>query len=535
MRNWSLIRLAIACVLASPAAFGQAAPIAPIEQAVLARDAFSTGILDRSAGALGSDLWRGADPGSLALLLGMAPPRPSGPAIGAAMRRVLLSAGEAPAGSPPALGGAKLIALARAGFAEEARQVESLAAPSMNDPARMEAMATADILSGDTAAACDRGRRVTAGLENPFWVRLRVVCYAASNELDAAELALGILRESERLGDSDEEILAPLAAGGLLKAPAAPVDAVHYAALKAMKAPIDGGLLEKAHGGVIKAVAKDPQTEWSARIYAANRAAAMGVLSAGDLRTIFDAAPANVVKGFAEIKEMNSPELLRDRTARIAAEISGAVDFPDLVAKSMIYSEELRGAEGVILSAREAAEIALARIVIGDAVGAERWLAFAGADAARGAPDNQLMRFISIVEIFSVLDPAAADRVSNAANVSIKPPRGELQSARATSPSLAPVVAAAIAAAHLNSEGEAALAAIAASDDAAAGDPVAEALIAPSLRAAGLGDLSRRRDVERAIAALFRTETETAVKVQSAAPVQDAGGMRPRLKPKRSI
>lgn len=530
--------LAAVGVLAASAAYGQAAPLAPIEQVALSRDAFSTGLLDRDAGALGSDLWRGADAQSLFLLLRMAPARPSSPAVGALMRRVLLSSGDGPQGATAALGGAKLKALARAGFIDEARQVESLAAGANTDPASLEAMAIADILSGDTTAGCGRARRVTAGLDNDFWIRLRVVCYAASNELDAAELALGILRENGRLGEIDDALLSPLASGVKLKAPVAPVDAVHFAALKAMGVPVGGGFPKGADGGVVKAVAKDESVDWPTRLAAAREAVALGIMSGAELQSIYGAAPAEAVGRYREIRAMSAPELLRDRLGVVASEIAAATDFDSLFALSALYSDEIRDAEGALVPSREAQSLALARLAQGDAVGAERWLSSAAAEIARGVPDEQAMDFIDLVGILGELEPAGAQRVAAAANVAVAPPRVEPASAAAApSVDLAPVVAAAIDAARQESTGQAALAALAASGAAANGDPIAAAVLGPALRAAGLSDIVRRRAVEAAIAAMYpgAPAPGAAIAITPAtAPATGPDALKPRLKPKRS-
>lgn len=527
------LTLAAAVPLAATAAYGQAAPLAPIEQAALAKDAFSTGLLDRNGGAMGSDLWRGADARSVAALLKMAPTRPASPAIGALMRRVLLSAGDAPQGATAALGGAKLKALASAGFIDEARQVESLASGANADPQSLEAMAVADISSGDTTAACGRARRVTAGLDNDFWVRLRVVCYAASNELDAAELALGILRENGRLGEIDVALLEPLASGGKLKAPVAPVDVIHFAALKAMGVPFSGQLLARADGGVVKAVARDDAADWPTRLSAARRAVSMGIMSGGELETIYAAAPADAVGRYRDIRAMSAPELLRDRTSVVATEIENATDFETLIAYSALYADDIRDAEGVLLPGDEAQSLALALLALGDAVGAERWLSAVATEIARGVPDEQAMKFIELVGVLGELEPAGAQRVAAAANVSLTPPRLEQANAAAPSANLAPIVAAAIDAARRAAAGEAALAALAASDAAARGDPIAEAMMAPALRAAGLSDIARRRAVEAAIAA-FRPGAPALGEALATTPAAAPEGLKPRLKPKRS-
>ena len=439
-------------------------------------------------------------------------------------------------GATAALGGAKLKALVRAGFINEARQIESLAANASTDPESIEAMAVADILSNDADAACGKARRVTEGLDNSFWVRLRVVCYASSNELDAAELALGILRENGRLGDADEALLTPLASGGKLKSPVAPVDAVQFAAMKAMGAPIGGGFPARANGGVVMAVANDAAIDWPVRLTAARRAVAMGIMSGAELSAHYAAAPAGAVGRYGEIRAMSAPELLRDRAGLIAAEIAAATDVESLFALSALYAEDIRAAEGALFPASEAQSFALARLAQGDAVGAERWLSAAAAEVVRGVPEEQAMGFIDLVGVLGELEPAGAQRIAAAANISPAAPRLDPASAASASSKLAPVVSAAIDAAHRGSAGEAALAALAASGAAADGDPVAEAIMAPALRAAGLSDIARRRAVEALIAARYPADAPAPVSAPPppASPASmTTGALEPRLKPKR--
>lgn len=508
-------------------AFAQTAPIAPVEQAALAKDAFATGLLDRESGALPLDLWRGASKESLAFLLGALPSRPTSPAIGSAMRRVLLSPGESP-GNAAALGGAKLKALVRMGLVEEAREIEALAAGAAGDPASVEAMAIADLLSNDQTAACEKGRRVDSSRDTPFWMRLRVLCYAASNELDAAELALGILGETGRLGDVDRTLFVPLASGGKPKAPVAPVDAVHLAALKTMKMPISAALLDRAEAGVVASLARDASADWPTRLDAARRAASMGAMSAADLKALYAAAPAAAAPAFAAISAMTGPEFLRDKAGRIAAEIAAARSFENLYAAALLYTDDLRAVEGAIVPVGEAASFALARLAVGDAVGAERWLAGVAPAMRQGASDEEVMRFIDLTGVLGALEPAAGGRVAAAANVSIGPLRAAAPTPGAGSADLARLVGAAIETAANGAVGGSALAALAASSGAAQGEAVAAEIERRSFAAAGLDDVVRRLKVEQAIRALYPENAAA-----SASPAAAADGRTPRLKPKR--
>ncbi len=513
-------------------AFAEMAPLAPVERSSLAKDALSTGLLGRDGGALPADLWTGADSRNLAFLLGAAPSRPASPAIGDALRRVLLSPGDAPADATPALGGAKLKALVRAGFIEEAREIESLAEGAGKDAASIEAMAIADLLSNDTGAACDKGRRVTAAKDTPFWVKLRVVCYAANNELDAAELALGILRENGSLSATDEALLAPLASGGKPKAPLAIENALHFAAMKAMKAPIDAGLLGAADAGVLVALAGDASADWRSRLDAGKRAAATGAFNGAKLKALHDAAPADAAGAYRQIRAMTAPELLRDKAGRIAAELAAAAGFVDLYAAALLYADDIRALEGAIVPEKEAMSFALARLAAGDAVGAERWLLSAAPAMVRGLPEDQSMRFIDLVGVLAALEPAAASRVAAASNVAISAPRLPVSAGSEASRMMAPIVAAAIDGAAKGVVGQSALAALAASSAAVKGDPVADAVLQRSLGAAGLGDIARRLVVEEAIAAMAPTAAAAPLTpAATAAPVSDR--LTPRLKPKR--
>lgn len=530
-RIFSLALAATAAVAPSPS-LAEAAPLAAVEQTSLSRDAFSTGLLGRDGGALGDDLWKGADARDLAALLFGAPSRPASPAIGDALRRVLSSPGDAPSDATPALGGAKLKALARAGFIEEAREIEALAAGVEADAASVEAMAVADLLSSDTPAACEKGRRVNAAKDNPFWVKLRVVCYAAGNELDAAELALGILRENGALSATDEAVLAPLASGGAPKSPPPIENALHFAAMKAMKSPVDAGLLARADAGVFVALAGDGSADWKTRLDAGRRAAAFGVMNAGALKALYDAASSDAAPGYKAIRAMTAPDLLRDKAGRVAAEIGAAADFSGLYAAALLYADDIRALEGAIVPEQEAVNFALARLAAGDAVGAERWLSSAAPAMLRGLPEGEAMRFIDLVGVLAALEPAAAQRVATAANVTAAPPRAPALSHQEPSAALAPIVAAAIGAASSGASGQAALAALAASTAAAKGDPVAAAVFKRSLAVAKLPDVARRRAVEEALSAMFPAEAAAPAAVTGeASPV--SGRLTPRLKPKR--
>lgn len=527
--NKAGIVLAAAWAACATPAIAQTAPLAPIEETVLARDAFSTGVLDRDAGALGPDLWRGASAPTLAALLAKAPLRPSSPAIGVALRRVLLSAGEAPTRSDAALGGAKLRTLVRLGFLDEAREIDSLAVGGKSDGAVLEALATGDLLAGDQTAGCAKIQRISAPRDNAFGVKLRAFCYVVAGELDAADLAFGLLRERGALTETDEAILGPLVSGGKPKATAGAIDPAHYAALKFAGAPI--ALSPDAEAGVLRAVAADAGAAWPSRLEAARRAAAMGVISAASLKELFGGAALEVsaVAGGADAvnqrpddpmavaaavqlaRSKSAPEFARDRAALVASVIGAARDFDMLFLASALFAEDIRGFDGLLLSVREAESFALARLALGDVAGAQRWLDAGAAGGLASSAPSDVSALVAAVRSDSLLQPATAGstRVGD----------------------LALVVDAAIESAAERIAGQGALAALAASDAAAAGDPVAEVVVERGLVTAGLNDLVRRRVAERLLQDRYRRLRPAAAAPTPATSAGDPKKPIPRVKP----
>ncbi len=517
----------LSAMLAAGAAYAQTAPLAPVEQTTLARDAFATGLLGRDAGALPPGLWRGADARVLTSLMREIPARPASPSIGVAARRVLLSGGDAPQGADASLGGEKLKALVRLGFIEEARVIESLAIGGKSDPGLLEAMATADLLAGDNAAACQKAQRISAPRDSVSGARLRALCYMVAGELDAADLALKLLRERGALSPADEAVLGPMAAGGKPKPGAEAADAVHYGALR--HAGVAAAVAPDAEAGLLKALAADASAPLAARLVAARRASAMGVMSGASLKDLFGNAALDVAAvaggpeafrqrpddavalaaAYQNLRSKSAPEFARDRAALAGGVFSAVRDFDTLFLAAALFADDVKGFDGILVSRGEAEAFALARLALGDVAGAEAWLAagdIAGAGAASDIP--------ALV--------AAAKAGAGA-------PRNPDPRASAV-PALA--VDAVIEAAAERIAGQGALAALVASGPAANGDPVAEVVVTRGLAIAGLDDLARRRSVERLLQERYaRLQPPSAAPAAATAP-SAANGPAPRLKPK---
>jgi len=532
------------------AALAQIALPETVETQPIAVDPFSTGLLTAAEGALERTLWDGAEPQTIDYLLERLPARPHAPSLGEALRRALLSPGSAPQGAGPSLGGKKLLALARAGFVEEARTVASLSTAGRNDPWTGQALAVADLLDGDVANACSRGASIASGRGEPFWVKLRVMCYAEAGEFDAADLTLNILREQGLLNPDEDAFLAAAARALAPKTPLAPRTALEYAVAKTIRAPLAPGLVNRADGGVLAAIAADAGADEATRIEALQRAVAMGVADADDLSALFEnvafdladvaaaGAAARERSGdpltdallYQSIQEMNAPEFVRDKAQRIAIALAVADSFHRAYALSLLYGDDIAALEGVVVAPSEARRFAAARMAAGDAVGAAQWLTAAldGAGVA-ALPEPEALAFIDQVNLLALLDPQTASQVARAAGVSILQPasigddRPVDKDAGGDAEPLARVLDTAFGAAVDGIAGQAALAALAAS--AAAGDDdVRKVVISRSLDIAAMGGLKRRYAFERAWAATFSSRP-------AALPQPEERGFGPRLKP----
>lgn len=543
-------------LLLNSAALGQVNLPVAVEQSTLAKDAFSTGTLRQGQGALGADLWKGADAETLEFLLSKAPTLPSTPSLGDAMRRTLLTEGNGPQAAPASLGGRKLLALSRAGFTDEARNLASLSNAPRNDPHVGQALATADLLDGDVAAACARNAALANGRDAIFWVKLRVLCYAVSGERDAADLTFALLQERGSLSETDNVFLSGLLTGAAPKTPPSPETALHLAALRQMKLPLTPSLLGQARAGVVKAVMSDESIDMPARLDAATRAASMGIISGRDLIGLYQSVetdiadvaramdiaderpydPLSDVLIYQSVRQMTAPEFLRDKASRISAALSKADSFPRAYALSLLYDDGIGTFDGALISPSEAGQFAMARMTVGDSKGAARWLyAMLGTGALSAMDEANAMKLIELNNLLSILDPTSGAAVAKSAGITVEPPYALNISGGGDvdAEAMARIVEAALSAAVDGVPGQAALAALAASNTAPSGDLLAGVVIGQSLRAAGLEDLQRRMAFEAALKAHY-AKREALLPARAKPAQTKETGLTPRLKPNRT-
>lgn len=552
---WGLGAIFLASA-ATPFAVAQIAAPEAVESAPIATDAFAIGGIGPAEGAFPTSLWHNSDPQTLEYLLGYMPTRPVSPSIGKAMRRTLLSSGTKPSGASPSLGGHKLLSLARAGFVEEARDVASLATAGRSDLTVAEADTTISLLNGDSEAACRRGSSLNGGREALFWVRLRAFCYARAGELDAFDLTMNLLRERGALAGGDEALLLAVA-GAEPKVIPSVTTAIQYAAAKSASLSLDAGAIANAEGGVLSAILNDSEADIGLRIEAAEQAVAMGVVDIATLKRLFGgitfevtelgtavdvakARPQDITLDallFQSIAAMNAPEFIRDKAQRISFALGRAQSFHRAYSLSLLYADDIVALEGVLVTPEEASNFALARMAVGDSVGAGRWLsAMIGANESVAAlPEPLGLEFIDRVNLLSHLDPQTAARIARGAGVSLltdEPAHASNVSAHEDPSVTARILVAAFDAVAGEKPGQASLAALAASaGKARANGEVEMVVVGEGLNAAGMPELRRLHEFERAWAGSFSSVGMTDDATSSDAS-QDEAGMVPRVKPR---
>ena len=458
----------------------------------------------------------------------------------------------------PSLGGKKLLALTLAGLGDEARTISSISTASRTEPWAGQAEAVSDLLGGDIAAACRRNANLSSGRDETFWVQLRVFCYAVAGEIDAADLTLGILREQGALDEVEMAFLTTAATGMVSKTTPMVRNALQYAISRKFNFPLSPQLLSEADAGVLVAAANDTALDLATRIASAERAVGMGVLPISTLSgllgsTGFDVSllsnavtiaseqgddPLTDALLYQSVAAMSAPEFLRDKAQRISLALGLGDNFYRAYSLSLLYADEIASFEGTIVTVDEASRFALARMAVGDSVGAGQWLAaMVGANGAISAlPEAQAMVFIDHVNLLTVLDPQTAAQIARAAGVSVL----GLEPAQAyqhinglhDQSALAHITEAAFDAALEGKQGQAGLAALAASAGNASGGEVESVIVSQSLRAAGLSLLQRRYAFEKAWAATF-AEPVAEIASGPETVVEDQGGLMPRLKPRR--
>ena len=149
--------------------------------------------LPEGVAPLPSDLWRGANPATLALLFAKISPDQRFPSLQSLTRQAIFSGGAAPT-TDPDIARARFEAASRFGPAEAAARLV-FGVPRLASQPDLAAIAVdAGLRVGRIDEACNLIEAVTGPPEDTAWLESRATCYALNNEGAAANLSVDLAK-----------------------------------------------------------------------------------------------------------------------------------------------------------------------------------------------------------------------------------------------------------------------------------------------------------------------------------------------------
>lgn len=296
-----------------------AGPAIQVDQ-LRAVDADSMGVLEDAQGGLGVDMWKGTRRAHVERLLARLPAAPSSLVLRDLQRRLLLSVAGAPEGEGSAGGAAEgqLVALRVDRLAAMGEQ-RGLTALLNAVPARLgnEPIARARVdaawLGGDAAGACAAVKRAAPAHGSAYWQKAEVFCQAAAGERAPAETGLRLLQEQGLIDDPAFGLLIEAINGNarVRVDKLARLDAMTLAMLRTAKRAVPADAARTALPGVVAALAQGQSGEASAKLAAAERAFALGVLAREALIDVYKTAtlPTDAIANAMQRAETGDPAL----------------------------------------------------------------------------------------------------------------------------------------------------------------------------------------------------------------------------------
>ena len=262
----------------------------------------SAGIMSAETGGFGGDMWRGTPRARALAMLDGLPNRTQSPTLTDLVRRLLLSAAEAPVGDaqPGALAVVRLSRLAAMGDYAGALDLLSVMPRQGRGPELVEGEAQLQFLSGDLVAGCALVGNEVRRSQRAFWQKALVFCQLLSGQPEKAELGLTLLRE---VGETDPEFFR--LADAMLAGPEAGVveagtlerpSALALAMLGQVQAIVDPAALSAMAPGALRVVALNERLPVALRLAAIEQLAGTRVFGDSALEKVYlktiDALPA---------------------------------------------------------------------------------------------------------------------------------------------------------------------------------------------------------------------------------------------------
>lgn len=249
----------------------------------------SAGLITDASGGFAASLWRGSQRSAVTMRLTQLPSAPSSPAMQGLLRRLLLTSASPPAGAAPpdepSLLALRLSKMIANGWTAEA---EALAARSpRDDNFARQSLAEALLLQGRDGDACGDATALRQSANDPYWLKLRVLCYLVNKELPAAVLTLDVMNERGVTDDAFFALAGAMAEGGRAKPTLVPAPSGILLALLGHAGQAPPATL--AAWTPASNLLSQQATDAGIRLTASDRAAIAGLMPADQMRTIYEA------------------------------------------------------------------------------------------------------------------------------------------------------------------------------------------------------------------------------------------------------
>jgi len=289
--------------LSAPPPFSPAATGAVTSNPLPSVSPETTGTLAPSEGGLGTALWEGTDRAGIDAILAATPlPTPSA-TLNDLARRLFLSeavppilATNAPQPTRSFLS-LRLESLIKLGAVREAWQLLSALDQSRIDTPTLRLLAEAVVTSGEAAAACKtipslmktRGKE---GDEDAAWQKILLLCHLYAGDEKAVQLGLDLMREQKVKDDLFLSIMNRnvLGKSQLLPHQLTPLRPATLAALLATKIPLPTSLYRRPDASLVPGLLLSTAADDAARLAMAERAAAQGIITRGQLSQAYESA-----------------------------------------------------------------------------------------------------------------------------------------------------------------------------------------------------------------------------------------------------
>jgi hypothetical protein len=368
----------------------EAQPVAPT-------DAAWASALGPDQGGFPDTMWQGTDRALVAAALPLLQPSTS-PVLQDLARRLLLSNAASPAGQDapdrPTLAAERLDRLLALGDVTGAIAMTDGLPPDPTGDGMDRTRVELRFAAGDPTGACKAVQDGVARYQGVWWARALIACQAIAGESEQAALGLSLLRDEKTPPDPVFDALVAEAGGSARKIEKLPDPTpMQMTLLAAAKAPLPPDTLAGAGPASLLAYATSDKPPLDRRLAAAERAAALGALSADALAALYRSVTATPQNQTDALKDEKPPDAMMRamlfgiaRSSAPAATREAAMTrFLDDARKRGLFPlaarllapavSELTPADASPDFAGEAARVLL---VAGDGVHAQPWIDAAG-------------------------------------------------------------------------------------------------------------------------------------------------------------